>query len=58
MCFIGMQQHWHRPKERDIRKACKHEIPFLEVLKNSKKPHFVQRENFFKDVLLVMCSFS
>ena len=29
MCFIGMQQHWRRPKERDIRKACMHEIPFF-----------------------------
>lgn len=24
MCFIGMQRHWRRPKERDIRKACMH----------------------------------
>ena len=32
MCFIGMQQHWRRPKERDITKACMHEIPLFQFL--------------------------
>ena len=43
MCFTWMQQHWRRPKERDIREACMHEI---------------KTENVFKEALLVMCSFS
>lgn len=40
---------------RDHQNGCSKEI---EALKNSKKPHFVQTENVFKEVLLVMCFFS
>ena len=40
---------------RDHQNGCSKE---MEALKNSKKPHFVQTENVFKEVLLVMCFFS